>query len=180
MNYKSLFFFPVFAFCFMMINAQNPTDPEEQFELGRQYVKQQNAEKAAYWVKKAAEQGHAGAQAGLSGFYYLGIGVDMDYKEAVKWARKAAMQGHPSGQCMLGLYYESCVGVEKNMTEAIKWYKKAAEQDDEGAIAKLGQCYLYGNGVQKNRNEAIRLLKKAARMGEETSQQMLRQMGESY
>ena len=44
---KNRIIFPLFllVFCSMMMDAQNPTDPEEQLELSRQYVKQQNPEK---------------------------------------------------------------------------------------------------------------------------------------
>lgn len=50
-------------------------------------------EKAAYWFKKAAEQGDAGAQYSLGACYYLGYGVPKSREKAVYWYKKAAEQG---------------------------------------------------------------------------------------
>ena len=51
-------------------------------------------EKAAYWYRKAAEQGHAKAQYNLGGMFENGWGVTEDSGEALAWYRKAAAQGH--------------------------------------------------------------------------------------
>ena len=54
-------------------------------------------------TKKAAEQGHAGAQLALGFMYAYGRGVPEDDTEAVKWYRKAAEQGHAEAQNSLGV-----------------------------------------------------------------------------
>ena len=54
----------------------------------------QDYREAVKWFRKAAEQGHAGAQANLGFMYDRGWGVPEDDREAVKWFRKAAEQGH--------------------------------------------------------------------------------------
>ena len=41
--------------------------------------------KAAAWCKKAAKQGHAGAQANLGGLYEGGRGVAQDSVKAISW-----------------------------------------------------------------------------------------------
>ena len=56
----------------------------------------QNYEKAAFWYRKAAEQGHADAQNNLAARYATGTGVAKDLAEALKWYRAAAAQGHPT------------------------------------------------------------------------------------
>ena len=53
---------------------------------------------AVKWFRKAAEQGHAGAQFNLGYCYMNGIGVAKDGAEAVKWYRKAARQGDEDAQ----------------------------------------------------------------------------------
>ncbi|WP_230988311.1 tetratricopeptide repeat protein [Bathymodiolus japonicus methanotrophic gill symbiont] len=62
----------------------------------------QDDKEAFKWFRKAAEQGHAGAQDNLGMMYAIGKGVVQDDKEAFKWFRKAAEQGHASAQDNLG------------------------------------------------------------------------------
>jgi TPR repeat protein len=49
---------------------------------------------AVEWLRKAAEQGHAGAQYGLAEAYRDGEGVDESLDEAAGWFRKSAEQGN--------------------------------------------------------------------------------------
>lgn len=46
---------------------------------------------AAFWLRKAAEQGLADAQFGLGAAYMVGNGVPRDYSEAYFWLDLAAM-----------------------------------------------------------------------------------------
>jgi len=57
-----------------------------------QGVLQDDAE-AAYWYRKAAEQGYAGAQYNLGAMYYNGHGVPQDYIQASKWLILAKADG---------------------------------------------------------------------------------------
>ena len=61
--------------------------------------------KAAFWYRKAAEQGYAKAQYDLGGFYLFGHGLPVDYAQGIMWLRKAAEQGHPSAQTDLAHFY---------------------------------------------------------------------------
>ena len=45
----------------------------------------QDYAQALSWYRKAAEQGHPGAQTNLGVLYYKGSGVKKDYVEADKW-----------------------------------------------------------------------------------------------
>lgn len=56
-------------------------------EVGQRY------RKAAEWLQKAAEQGHANAQYKLGEMYANGRGVYRNDSEALGWYRKAAAQG---------------------------------------------------------------------------------------
>ena len=70
-------------------------------ELKRIYVLQefhgkgvaQNDMEAINWLRKAAEQGFAGAQCKLASCYCVGRGVQRDCLEAYKWLQLAAAQG---------------------------------------------------------------------------------------
>lgn len=57
------------------------------------YCDKKDIKESAKWYRKAAEQGHASAQAQIGKFYLLGRGVPKNYTEAKKWLRKASDQG---------------------------------------------------------------------------------------
>ena len=86
---------------------------------------------------KKAEAGDATAQWMLGCYYYGGVGVGKDEKEAVKWYTKSAEQGFAKAQYLLGHCYERGKGVDRDENEAVKWYTKAAEQGDEYAKIEL-------------------------------------------
>ena len=49
---------------------------------------------AAYWYRRAAEQGYAPAQYNLAELYSVGYGVPRDIEHALRWMDRAAQQGH--------------------------------------------------------------------------------------
>jgi len=113
------------------------------------------------WLEKAAERGHAEAQA------YLGwINYDNKlYADAFAWYRKAATQGNACGQNSLGDMYENGLGTPKDYEEAAKWYKKAAEQGYAAAQVNLGTMYYNGMSVSQDQAEAVKWFRKAAEQG---------------
>lgn len=68
------------------------------FNLAVDYDKgngvQQDFVQAAFWYRKASEQGNAFAQNNLGVMYQLGRGVPRDLTEAYKWYNLAAAQGY--------------------------------------------------------------------------------------
>jgi len=64
--------------------------------------------------KKAAAEGGVEAQNLLGVKYYMGDGVEQDFKEGAKWFRKAADQGNALAQANLGVMYGEGQWVEKN------------------------------------------------------------------
>ena len=71
-------------------------DIEAQYNLGVYAAGRgvsQDAAEAVTWFRRAAEQGHAGAQFTLGVMYAAGEGVPEDDVEAVAWFRRAAEQG---------------------------------------------------------------------------------------
>jgi len=77
------------------------------------------------WYRKAAEQGHEGAQHMLASIYFLGDNVPKDYTESAKWYRMAAEQGDAAAQALLAMMYHYGWGVPVDMDEARKWYREA-------------------------------------------------------
>jgi TPR repeat protein len=121
-------------------------------------------------IRKAAEQGDAGAQFSLGWMYEIGKGVPQDYSEAAKWYRKAAEQGLGSAQSNLGVMYKIGKGVPQDYSEAIKWYRKAAEQGLGSAQSNLGVMYEIGKGVPQDYSEAAKWYRKAAEQGDTDAQ----------
>ena len=92
---------------------------------------------AASWFRRAAEQGHGGAQHTLGVRYAEGLGVPQDYTEVVRWFHLAAEQGHAGAQNSLGVRYAEGQGVPQDHTEAVRWFRLAAEQGDRYAQDNL-------------------------------------------
>ena len=70
-------------------------------QLGVTYMQTDPAE-AVKWIRLAAEQDHAEAQAMLGRLHEVGHGVPQDYSEALRWYRPAAEQNDPMAQFYLG------------------------------------------------------------------------------
>ena len=103
----------------------------------------QDYTEALRWFRKAAAQGHAGAQAKLGLMYSRGRGVTQDYDAAVRWYRKAAAQGHAGAQYNLGQMYRRGQGVKQDYVRAYVWWELAVAKGKEQArkgrdiVAKL-------------------------------------------
>ena len=69
-------------------------DVPAQYELGRRCSEQKKYACALVWFRKAAQQGHAGAQNRLGVMYERGEGMPIDLVEAYKWFTIAAAAGN--------------------------------------------------------------------------------------
>jgi tetratricopeptide (TPR) repeat protein len=111
-----------------LVQRNDQAELAQQYNLAEQYYKDENYDQAVQWYRKAAEQGHAGAQYSLGRMYDLGWGVAEDNDQAVQWYRKAAEQGHAGAQYNLGMMYDRGGGGAKDAIQAVQWYRKAAKQ----------------------------------------------------
>lgn len=111
--------FPLLIFFILFISAcsQN-TDPLIAFQNGEY--------KKAYrlWLGPA-EKGDPVAQNYIGLLYYLGTGVDRDYKLARQWYEKAASQGNADAMFNLGLLYDRGKGVAYDYINAYGWFYAA-------------------------------------------------------
>jgi TPR repeat protein len=126
--------------------GSDPKGAVDQYCLGLSHAfalnHPKNQAEGAKWFRKAAEQGHPGAQATLGYMYERGYGVRADPAEAAKWYRKAADQNHDDGLFNLGRAYEHGVGVSKDLSQARAYYTRAAAAGStaaRGALAQLGK-----------------------------------------
>jgi hypothetical protein len=120
---------------------------------------------AARWYRRAAEQGHAGAQNNLGLLYEEGRGVEQDLSEAGRWYRLAAERGLVAGQVNLARMYEEGRGTAQDFGQAARWYRQAADQGHAEAQYRLGRLYGQGQGVQADAKKAARWYRKAAHRG---------------
>ena len=135
------------------------------------------------WCRRAAEAGHAEAQASLGSAYANGYTAPLDHAKAMVWYRKAAEQGCVNGQVGLAGMYEGGYKATlderetetgsfsltepspEDLAEAADWYRKAAGQEDAEAEAALGWMYRNGSGVPKDEVEAVKWYRRAACQG---------------
>ncbi len=177
---KRILFLSVLA-CFQLLSFGQVTisqEVEELYQTGCNYRDGKNGatkdlKKAVEYFTKAAEQGHASAQADLGDCYFNGDGVYKDSDKAVEWYRKAAEQGNASAQADLGDCYFNGDGVYKDSDKAVEWYRKAAEQGNASGQCGLGHCYLNGYGVTKNYVKAVEWYRKAANQENASAQYSL-------
>ena len=127
-------------------------------------------QKAVYWYRQAAEQGHADAQFRLGAMYARGQGVPADDREAVFWYGEAAGQGHADAQFWLGRSYANGRGVSADDREAVFWYSKAAGQGHADAQFWLGYSHASGKGVAADDREAVFWYREAAEQGHADAQ----------
>jgi len=125
-----------------------------------------DAEEAARWYLKAAEQGDAESQCRIGYFYYIGVVYDRDFSSAREWFARSADQGFHWGQFFLGEIYRNGYGIKSSNRTACKWYRAAANQGNNYARMNLGRMYLEGMGVKKDPETAERWFELAGLDGE--------------
>lgn len=127
-------------------------------------------DEAVKWYRKAADQGHPGAQFRLGGVYQHG--ADRDPLAAIAWYHQAAVQGHIDAQLELGDLCREGVPLHEEAAEewyraAVNWYRKAAWQGHVGAQFILGVMYASGCGdrIPQDSDEAVTWFHEAANRG---------------
>jgi septal ring-binding cell division protein DamX len=91
------------------------------------------------WLLKAADMGHAAAQARLGFLYTDGEAVARDHQQAFEWFSKAAKGGNVDGLYNLGIFYLYGWGVAQDTALAAQYLAAAAALGDEAAKQALPQ-----------------------------------------
>jgi septal ring-binding cell division protein DamX len=91
------------------------------------------------WLLKAADMGHAAAQARLGFLYTDGKAVARDHQQAFEWFSKAAKRGNVDGLYNLGIFYLNGWGVAQDTALAAQYLAAAAALGDEAAKQALPQ-----------------------------------------
>jgi TPR repeat protein len=113
------------------------------FAEGATAYNARNYSLALQQIAPLARAGHADAQHLLGLMYYMGRGVQRDYRQAMSWHRKAALQGKADAQYVVGAMYYTGNSVPQDQQQAVSWFRKAAEQGHAEAQHALGLMYRY-------------------------------------
>ncbi len=113
---------------------------------------------AAFWFRKAAEQGDDEAQLHLAEILRSADGLPPDYGEALKWYRNLVERESTYrniAEDRLGDMHANGEGVPKDYAEAARWWERAAEHGWTWGHYRLGELYARGEeGVPQDYNEA--------------------------
>jgi|GEM_PF-1365033 len=185
---------------------------EAQYRLGLEHMPMEGGggaalpgpESAAFWFRKAAGQGHWGAQLQLSRLYAQGKGLAEDGEKALFWLGKAVEQkeaqapllqtlkdlqkevqlrvdaerGLAQAQHKLGYNHMNGTGLAQlEPALAAFWFHKAAKQGHAEAQLQLGLCFLNGKGLPQELSQALLWLHKAAEQGNKSA---FFQLGQVY
>jgi TPR repeat protein len=150
--------------CFYYFPPDENSDPREE---------PQDIEQGIDWLRRAAEQGHAAAQALLGQAHLFGVAAESDFGEGLLWTRRGAQGGASLAQFRLGDLYQSGRGVPRDDREAARWFHLAAAQGDPIAQTRLGNQYRLGKGVERNESEAAYWFHVAAMQGQPEAQYRL-------
>lgn len=138
----------------------------------------QSPDLAAELYRRAAQQGHSGAQNWLGFCYQFGFGQTLDYARAVNWYRKAAEQGYPAAQNNLGMLYLSGKGVSQDLLKAATLFRAAVKKRYAWAENNLGGMYEMGWGVRRSPRRAKDLYRSAAASGNEQAKKNLKRLAD--
>lgn len=149
-------------------------DAEAQFLVYQAYDEGAGVDKnetiAHEWLKKAADNGHATAQA-IIGFQEI---IKGNSEVGVEYWEKASTGGNLKAMNDLAeLYHDGSMGVPMNKPRALELFKKAADAGYPEAMVSLGVCYSKGDGVAQDDYEAFRWFTLAAEKGEQFAQKNL-------
>ena len=139
----------------LMLGALLAMAPDEQVRL------LQDADRAAPWLKAAAEAGLAPAQL-RHGRWLLERG---QHEAALALFLRAARHGDIDAQNMVGRCLENGWGVKPDPRRAARWFARAARAGHAWAQYNLGHLCLDGLGVPRDPAAAYGWYLEAARQG---------------
>ncbi len=150
-------------------------DINAQYWIGFLYsTVERNAERAKYWLTKAAEQGSIEAMRNLAFSYskflyekpddnYSLISLGFNKQEQLKWLNEAIAAGDAESMCDLAHEYMYNFGgiVEVDIAKALDLYTRAAEQNYARAYLGLSDIYRTIGTAYYDRKKQLEVLLKA-------------------
>lgn len=126
------------ALAVLLAAASVAAAPEDDFRAGEQAYLAGDVTGAMGALRRAADAGHAPAQALLAEILDRAEFND----EALAWYRRAAEQGLAAGEFGLGTMYLAGEGVRADRSQALFWFARAAGKDHAEAIVALAQALM--------------------------------------
>ena len=161
----------------------NTGNANAQFMIGKLYMElvgdRKNPNKAEYWFRRAAENGHLEAQTTLGLMYFNGDGIDKDLVLASKWLLKGT-GNEESGDIAVEPVQETKLDKKKiapfnlgmiayqkkDYTTAIMlWHPLAMEGNPEAQLM-LGNLYMREEGIYKDPSRGLSWYQKAISQGD--------------
>ena len=142
-------------------------------DRGYHYYQKGQYDAAAFFFRKAAEQGYSIGQSNLDLMQHSCSGIKEDDKQAIQACIQSAEQGDAEGQLNLGFMYLNGHGVKQDETQALRWFNRSAEQGYAKAQYTLGILYYEGRIVKKADLTAVYWFRKAAEQGNAQAQSSL-------
>ena len=135
---------------FILMQKANSGEAPAEHELGLRYLLGRgfpaDTEKAAYWIRKAADQGLPVAQYNFGILAMQGWGIRWNPFIAFRYYLKAAENDFPQADYVVGLIYTDNLLVERNWAAAYRWIKKAANLGMDEAKKVLQEMDARGLG----------------------------------
>jgi TPR repeat protein len=116
-------------------------------------LKRKDYQRAAEYLRLAADQGHADSICKLADLILHGSGVAKDPCEAVRLYRVAAEKGHQQAQLNLSYVLGEGIGVQRDEEERIKWLVACAEQGN-------GQAKFVLKCIEEQKQKTAKTLQK--------------------
>ena len=148
-------------------------DPDAQHAMGLRCEQTLADEEAAVWYRKAAEQGHPGAQNNLGLLYFTGRGVERDHARALELYESAARKNDPSGIANLGIMHLFGHEVKQDRDRALQLLEQAAVLGNPQAQYLTAVLLLERDPGLEPGLRSIRWLEEAARNGSESARRRL-------
>ena len=158
--------------------------PEAQHDLAAIYTAghagvPRDYARAAFWFRKAADQGIANARYNLGVLYHQGLGVKPNMNEAIYWYNQASKLGHPEAQYNLGIAYIEGIGVTYSPQKAAENFEAAANGGVMEAAYNLGLIYENGLMGTPQPDQALLWYKRAADQGSPEAKAALEQLAKA-
>ncbi|HAK50884.1 MAG TPA: hypothetical protein DCM54_03130 [Gammaproteobacteria bacterium] len=98
-----------------------------------------DAQAAAIWFRRAADQGYPSSQTNLATLYRDGKGVARDYTQAFRLYKLAADQNYVMSYVPLGELYMQGRGVNRDVKTGLEWLYKGVDEGVVSAHYHLGK-----------------------------------------
>ncbi len=139
----------------------------------------QDFDKAAAWLREAADNGVANARYNLGVLNHQGLGRERDLPRALYWYKEAAKLGHAEAQYNLGIAYIEGIGTQNNTPLAAAFFERAANNGIVEAAYNLGLIHDNGLLGEAKADEAFMWYKVAADQGNNEAKLAMKQLADN-